>query len=316
LQTYRLSYEREFFTEDARLLAQQLACGASLRAGFGWSLIGKGGAVLDAKGSIAGASLAPMLEAINHYRGDAEQLYLTVLPVAPVWDVSAVFKALERSNIQLLYAEQLCGEFETTGWLSRWHGNLEIAESNSVINRANSAVTRILDKNRPWVSYIYTADLSGGALPISTLLHDATFQARFRHIAAQARGIVAEPDLHSTLVQLDLKNTLGEQLPIFSDTDMSAVHQHCVNNAICNLIQLARGGRLSTVLNHAEVDECFYFVSTRQSAGGNNPPKTEEGLAAGHQGWNIISTEQVGSAACLLLEKAATPVASSDYWLN
>lgn len=301
LQTYQLDYARGFSTPDGEMLAQQKAYSLSMRASYGWCLFDGRGAVLESNGALLGVDTEHLLAALKRHSAQARKLYVTVLPVMPAFDGARMMAALEPTQIDALAVGQFVADKAWSDWLASWSGTLEVCAENIVVEQVNRGFWSLRLKQRPWVTCVALADLTGTPIALAAVSEHRLFVTRLQTLLRQAQAVLASPQTQPPLSKIVEQMQCSIHRPLYSSRQPEEALAMCVAENKSHAILMASSEDTQRMLDAGLVDECFYFVANLSpSASERRAPSLD--LA----GWDILTAEHVGSMGCLFMKKTAT----------
>ncbi|MCE9687101.1 hypothetical protein LZP73_12960 [Shewanella sp. AS16] len=266
------------------------ASSISPNAGVGWMLC-RNGRVLAIRGSMHGERLDALLEDIDVY-GEAADLYLSSPPNPLFVDSQVLLDVAIRGQIkQILFPQldaHLCAPFEPQPLLSP--ATVDIVPLPSWLLEIRSYLTlqTYMQKHRPWVTCVTSADLCGRESSLETFEHEFGAMDYLRNLFQGAHFIATQP--HSMPTSLDkLTNNLGHDLPPYS---MSHLHEaktllsQGYANKQTSCVLVTSVAFAASLVKEGLVDEIVYHLSL-----GRGLPN-EQPIRLLSDEWEIFSSAQ------------------------
>jgi len=282
----------------------------SKRAALGWSIIDQESELATAAASMLGLDCGHLEQSIAQYAHQATELFLCFEP--PESATNAITQAIEQSEIQrITLGKALNDNPAWTQWLQQWPGSQEVLPYNPVVDKLSYGYHSIRQQQRPWVTSITAASLSGFSQPLANLAPEFDFVNYIANLSQQSRAVIYTLDQQPLLDLLPDENYAGEPLELFEVGRVDAlkgIYRHCAQEMRCSVLLVCNMPMLHQVLETFQVDEVVHHLVKNDV----RPLKAEVDAhpSLDMENWTLTSSAVVGQCSRVVYARQADRVAA------
>ena len=310
LKKYSLINRSNEFSSTPRELTNLRANNMSSRAGLGWALLDSRDSMLVSDAQILGYDECLIEKSIQAHSLDTHTLYLTMEPCFSEENLKRLLNTIESSSIQSIVigcSIKINKSHEWLDWKEKWDGKVEYLQTNILTAYMSRGPFTAITSNRPWVTCVTTADISGRFVPINGFISEFGFKNKIQSFINETRAVICTNTIRNDLNNFKLVNNHKEQI---NTIDLSGIENfqgafsHLVKENIYNVLLFCEMAELEKLVNKHLIDEVFHFITnsshiSKQSINGNTTLDCV-------RDWQITGTEQHGNCSCIHI-KSSTP---------
>jgi hypothetical protein len=295
----------------------------SRRTGVAWALMDAERKVINCSGDIAGNFPEKLAININKLRHSVVELFISIEPIAGIFNTRELTKAIDASNINSItfgakILENICDSYWKE-WVGQWSGAVQYAQKSAVIEWPGFALSSLRDISQPWVTCVTAANLAGLPIALSDLADEFDVLNYVSNLVKESRALLYSKN-QQQLVDLIAENNSTENcleiLSVDKDDDFRSLLRYCRTKNIFGVIILSDMSGLTYLLEHNLLDEIVHHIGNSTPLATKNPQDEMLNPAinsvAGLMSWHLLSSEVVGNCSRMVLSRVKQLIASKN----
>ncbi len=286
----------------------------SKRAGIAWVLLDENRKHLHSESIIAGTNSQRLAVSISRFRFDVCYLVLTIEPIAMLFNQQSLIDALERSSCKtIIIGDTLKAALPHDlwdTWIRKWQGNVQRIGYSRASRALAAGPYKVSIDNRPWVTSVSAASMTGNTVFLDELVHEFGFSAYIDEIAKQSRAVLYSTSQRKYIDHISEVNYVDEYQEFFEVDcvqSISAIFRHCAREHRCSILMLVDIELQSTLMESGMTDEVLHHISfandtSNESVAHNRALHNSSNIAAlPTKGWQQVENSIVGNSNRLKL---------------
>lgn len=300
-------------TTDAINLALTRAQNLSKRAAIGWSLLDGFEETLKCDATLAGLDKQKLARAIREHQHRLEHLFISIEPVAGIFDITELITAIEASQCShLTVGRRLPDEIADKrwrAWENSWSGEVDYLSYNHVAEHLSFGITHIKKHQRPWVIAVSAANFTGASLPLQNFIDEFGFLHYVTDLVEQSRALLFCHSQLEFIPSIPDCNVVEEPLEIFEIFDQNNIRsilQYCAKEERCSVMVLCDMPMLGYLINENMVDEIVHHISNIDCAGIIDDDHEVGAMTQTFlnlNDWKLLSSSVAGNCSRVVLRK-------------
>lgn len=279
------------------------------RAVLVWALFDNKNTLLVKDSYILGKQKETLFEALDNYAAETEMLFLSVEPASSFINVHKLTRVLNALKIKKIIIgcrfkpEQQCPQW--VAWLAKQTCNMEYLEPSAVSARISRGAVKAHTANRPWVTCVSAAHLSGARANLSQIDTDVGFNSYLKQLITVNAAVWCSSgtvDLPSFFHSEDSSVVFGvainkSELEFLRDKLMQLVEM-----SICSLCIVCDMTELDCLMQAGLVDEIVHHVVSVSPS--EQQPHSGESLTSSDidfSNWKLVSSAPLGNCSRVVL---------------
>lgn len=294
-------------------LALTKANAMSRRAGIGWAAIDKEGNLILCDATIAGLETARLAHRVERNSEKLDHLIMTLEPAQGVYRTGDLINSIENSHCSTItIAHQLTNGLADPiwrNWCTQWRGKINYLKETHAASSLALGVQNTKAKQRPWVTAICAANVSGMSLPLSQLADEFGFKDYIANHVMQSRALMYSTDQTEVIAHIPGFNALEEPLEpyeIYNKDSIRTLLNYFAKEMRCSVTVLCDLNTISHLIEHDLVDEIAYHIAGFDKNDAINQDVNRNALSKSSinlSGWQLLSCSPVGGCCRMVLCK-------------
>lgn len=304
------TYSEKIALDETLALILNVTKSTSERAGIGWVALDSHGSILSYDAMMIGAANDKLSLKISQQPSHFEHLILSSEPALGTLDVSDLRLAIDNSNCsRITVSYRLPNHYldeEWIKWKEQWHGSIEYLTETLTSRSLVDGLMIVKEKGRPWVSAVYSANLTGENIPINDVSDDFTVKESLRRYSLYSRGVLYSKDQKafiSGLPEENLAHEFIEPFEIYDNNSIRSILNYWASENRCNIVMYCNQNTLSYLVENDLVDEIIYCLAEPDNTFSDNEKPANKDSPISFLGWATTSCTKSGNGCQLILRK-------------